>query len=34
MEEHDIAMNKSLLGDAPKLFGDDYAPLYCVNQID
>ena len=30
MEEHDIAMNKSLLGDAPKLFGDDYATLYCV----
>lgn len=30
MEEHEIAMNKSLLGDAPKLFGDDYATLYCV----
>ena len=30
VEEQDIAMNKSLLGDAPKLFGDDYATLYCV----
>lgn len=30
VEEQDIAMNKSLLADAPKLFGDDYATLYCV----
>lgn len=30
MEEHDISMNKSLLGDAPGVFGNDYATLYCV----
>ena len=30
VEEQDIAMNKSLLADAPKVFGDDYATLYCV----
>mgnify|MGYP006392780429 FL=1 len=30
VEEQDIAMNKSLHADAPKLFGDDYATLYCV----
>lgn len=30
MEEHDIAMNKGLLSDAPSVFGDDYATLYCV----
>lgn len=30
VEEHDIAMNKSLLGVAPKVFGDDYATLYCA----
>lgn len=30
MEEHDIAMNKGLLSDAPSVFGEDYATLYCV----
>lgn len=30
MEEHDITMNKSLLADAPRVFGDDYATLYCA----
>lgn len=30
VEEQDIAMNKSLLADAPKVFGDDYATLYCA----
>ena len=30
VEEQDIAMNKSLLADAPKVFGDDFATLYCA----
>ena len=30
VEEYDIAMNKSLLADAPTVFGDDFATLYCA----
>jgi len=31
MVEHDIAMNKDLLGNATKVFGEEYATLYCVS---